>query len=283
MKNRASSMDSPWRTAGPHRSAAVHSSHGSSHSLSLAARKRAPPQGVPRPRLSETRTRSVLGAACAPRPCDRGDRARRESRCQQRSSPCLAPRHKRASRACSFRASGRIEAVVRGPPMLVPRWRRTAPTAESLAAPIAQIQACEAGARRDCISSRARDGLAIAKATSRSRRSPTCGYSFATIAIARESGPPSIPTRTAAPRLAVLPRADPQGFVADAHGSAHAENVRFGRSASAPAPMSSQKPNDQCEVCDEDAGARVACTKGGHLLGRRPDDRFTPIGVAVVR
>ena len=47
-------------------------------------------------------------------------------------------RHKRASRARSLRASARIEAVVRGASTLVPRWRRTAPTAESHAAPIAQ-------------------------------------------------------------------------------------------------------------------------------------------------
>jgi hypothetical protein len=78
-----------------------------------------------------------------------------------------ARRRKRASGACTSLLAPDGRRSPRGASMLDPRWRRTAPTAGSRAAPFAQIQACEAGARRDCISSRVRDRRAIAKATFR--------------------------------------------------------------------------------------------------------------------
>ena len=60
-----------------------------------------------------------------------------------------------------------------GASMLVSRWRRTAPTAESRAAPIAQIRACAGWARHDCSYSRARSGRAIATPRPQSSR---CGW-----------------------------------------------------------------------------------------------------------
>ena len=53
--------------------------------------------------------------------------------------------------------------------MPLPKWRRTAPTAESRAAPIAHIQACAAWARHDCFGSRGCSGLVIAMPRERSR------------------------------------------------------------------------------------------------------------------
>jgi hypothetical protein len=47
-------------------------------------------------------------------------------------------RHKRPSGACRLRASAPDQSSTRGPSTLVPRWRRTPPTAGSRAAPIAQ-------------------------------------------------------------------------------------------------------------------------------------------------
>ena len=66
---------------------------------------------------------------------------RRGSRADRNEGSGPEIRHKRASGACSLRASALIDSSPRGASMPVPRWRRSAPTAESRAAPFAQDRA----------------------------------------------------------------------------------------------------------------------------------------------
>ena len=115
-----------------------------------------------------------------PAPPPRWIRAARRTRENMRagSRPALTRRppvrHKRASCACSLCASARIEAVVRArASVLVPRWRRTAPTAESRAAPIAHIQVCAAWPRHDCFGSSGCSGLAMPLARTHASRHTT--------------------------------------------------------------------------------------------------------------
>ena len=75
-----------------------------------------------------------------PPSCNRRRPAHSQAEVWRRVGPANAERHKRASRACSLvLAPGSKHKSARAS-MLVPRWRRTAPAAESRAAPIARTQ-----------------------------------------------------------------------------------------------------------------------------------------------